>query len=546
MQNKDKFTYIKPRIKILTAILAIVLLSLTALGYGKIVSKNIEQSLTVLHTNDIHGHLEPFNYKNFDEKVGGAARLAGLINRIKSSNPNVLTLDAGDFAQGTLYFKIFNGKPGVEVLSASGYDAVEIGNHEFDKGLDTLETMISSPEAQSTGVQSTEVQFLCANLRFTKKPGLNNKIKPYIIKNYNGLRVGVIGVITPNLKALTNNLENVEILDPTAVVKKITEEIDPKTDLIIVLSHCGHDFDRDIAKSVKGIDVIIGGHSHTFMKKPDVVYNGHEHVIVVQDGEFGVNLGRLDLKIKDDEIKSFNYKPVLLTAKISKDKNVDLIVDNYSKKLQIYDKKIIGVVSNEIVATRRELYCSFTTGGSLLTNAIKSKFKDIDVVLQNSGTIRTNRVLPAGNISMADVMELYPFENKIIIAEINGKTLKNILNYSAKELPEGDGKFLQSNGLEYTVKLGYKRNTVTKIKVNGAPLDENKYYKVAVNDFMFNGGDGYKYFKYAKSSVNTGIYLDEAVMDYIKSNTPLWIKITDKIHLIKSSPIKSSSINNMR
>lgn len=494
------------------------------------------KELTIVHTNDVHGHLEPFDQCDGKGWAGGAARHSTIFKSIRHSDKNVLTLDAGDFAQGTLYFKAFDADASLKIDSYLKYDALELGNHEFDKGLGVLENI----------VKKADFPILCANLKFKNNDLLDKKIQDYIIKDYKGLKIGVIGVITPSLKALSKDLNAVEIQDPVPVLQKLVKEVDKKTDLVVVLSHCGLDEDIKIAKAVEGIDVIVGGHSHTKLQEPVVVNNKNNRVLILQSGAYGANIGKLNLSVGNDKIQNYSYKLISVNNSVESDRHVSDILNPYNEKLKAYKEDVVGVLGDDVEARRSKLCTGLQTGGALVNEAIKDKFEDVDIVIQNSGGLRVDKVIKKGPITREDVFSFCPFENKIVLAEISGKDLKSILETSSKGYPVSDEAFLQTMGIEYTIdlngtsqklsqqldKIEIQGNRVKNIKINGCALDLNKYYKVALNDFIFNGGDGYIQFKNAKNVMDTGVFVGDVIIDYIKENSPLFLKVDDKVDYI--------------
>lgn len=493
--------------------------------------------ITILHTNDVHGRLEPFKYKDGKELVGGLARRAGLISAIEAANKNVITLDAGDFAQGTMFYNLFGGEPDVSMMHTAGYDAGTLGNHEFDKGLHNLKNII----------KSSAYPFVAANIRFTNDTELQSLVKPYIIRNQHGLKTAIIGLVPKELKTLVNVSEGIEVLDPIETTRKIVEEVNPKVGLIIVVAHQGLEEDIKLAESVPEIDVIVGGHSHTLLRKPKVLNMTGDKTVIVQTGEFGQYVGRLDLKVRGKKIWDYYYQliPVNNDAPYnSTNKKISERISEYAEKVRDYGKESAGQLAITIGNEGEKVKTELTVTGGLVTEAIKHRFPQVDVVLQNSGGIRLRRTVGPGEITVADVMELYPFENQIVILELKGSDLKSVLEHSARVYPRPNDAFLQSVGLEYTIdsaKTSQKLsddgltilsegNRVLDVKIGGVPLDNDKYYKVAVNDYIYNGGNGFSQFKNAANVTNTGLLVYDVICDYVKQNSPVSVEVKDKIN----------------
>ena len=272
------------------------------------------KNITILHTNDVHSHVEPFSkdHSEFPNK-GGFERRATLISEIRRQNPNTLLFDAGDIFQGTPYFNFYGGEIEFKLMSMLGYDAVTIGNHDFDNGIDGLNKQL--PNAK--------FDIISSNYDF-KNTILESKISNYKIYNKSGVKIGVFGLgieleglVSKDLYKETKYFHPVEIANDTA---KRLKEIE-NCDLVICLSHLGYKYEKfpnkvsdlNLAKSTKNIDLIIGGHTHTFMNKPIVVKNNAENdVLINQVGCFGLYLGRIDFSFDSDNNKIFNSNLLMI------------------------------------------------------------------------------------------------------------------------------------------------------------------------------------------------------------------------------------------
>ena len=273
-----------------------------------------EKKITILHTNDVHSHIESFSSNhNRYPNIGGVARRASLIESIRQENPNTLLFDAGDIFQGTPYFNFFGGEVEFKMMSKLGYDASTIGNHDFDNGIDGLE--IQLPHAK--------FDFLISNYDF-KNTILDDRTKPYKIFNIDNVRIGVFGLgieldglVDPMLFKETKYLDPVEITQDMGNMLKQEK----KCDLVICLSHLGYFYkkgstkisDLTLAQQTKNVDLIIGGHTHTFLKKPTIVKNSvQENMLVNQVGCWGVNLGRIDYIFDSSKNVSAKGKSIIV------------------------------------------------------------------------------------------------------------------------------------------------------------------------------------------------------------------------------------------
>jgi 5'-nucleotidase len=270
--------------------------------------------LTVLHTNDVHSYIDPFppNHPK-NPNAGGVARRAALIDAIRQENSNVLLLDAGDVFQGTPYFNYYGGELEFKLMSMMKYDLATIGNHDFDNGIDGLYSQL--PNAN--------FDFVSANYDF-KNTVLDGKIKPYKLFNKNGIKVGVfgLGVALEGLVDKKNYKETV-YNNPVEIAQDMSRILkhNYKCDIVICLSHIGYQYKNDpdkicdlqLAAVTKDIDLIIGGHTHTFLDKPTIVENSKgEKVIVNQVGCYGLNLGRIDFYLDDSKSISSSGKSIVV------------------------------------------------------------------------------------------------------------------------------------------------------------------------------------------------------------------------------------------
>lgn len=262
-------------------------------GFG---SETAVKRLVILHTNDVHSRIDPFPMDGGrNQGLGGVAARAGLIHKIRTAESNVLLLDAGDIFQGTPYFNVFKGEPEIKAMSMMGYDACTMGNHDFDAGLENFATQL----------QHARFPVVICNYDFTKTP-MENRHQPYLILRKGGLKIGITGVgIELNGLVPDDLAGNTQYLDPIASVNKVAEMLKKRhqCDMVICLSHLGYQYresnskmsDLVLAKETEYIDLIIGGHTHTFLDKPVLQRNKRgADVVINQVGWGGILLGRLD------------------------------------------------------------------------------------------------------------------------------------------------------------------------------------------------------------------------------------------------------------
>ncbi|MGB5418519.1 bifunctional metallophosphatase/5'-nucleotidase [Algibacter sp.] len=282
------------------------LVTLGSIGLQSFSSATKTTKITILHTNDVHSHIDAFGPEDTrNANKGGVARRATLVESIRNENPNTLLLDAGDIFQGTPYFNYYGGELEFKLMSKLKYDAATIGNHDFDNGIDGLYAQL--PHA--------EFEFISANYDFSNTI-MDTHAKPYKVFKKDGIKIGVFGLgielsglVAPDMFKETKYLDPLEVSQDMARILKYEE----RCDLIICLSHLGYYYknspnkisDLTLAKATKDIDLIIGGHTHTFLRKPTVVKNSEDkNMLVNQVGCYGINLGKIDFYFDSEKNKS--------------------------------------------------------------------------------------------------------------------------------------------------------------------------------------------------------------------------------------------------
>ncbi|MBK5195104.1 MAG: metallophosphoesterase [Proteiniphilum sp.] len=251
-----------------------------------------QKEIVILHTNDTHSRIEPLPATDrYAAGKGGVERRITYIEQVRKEQRNLLLLDAGDFLQGTPYFNLFRGQVEVEAMNMMGYDAVTLGNHEFDYGLEVLEKV----------VRAATFPIVSSNYDFSQT-ALSGLIEPYLILKREGLTIGVIGIgIRPGGLVSSENYKGMKYLDPVQTANRLAAQLrmQHKCDIIICLSHLGYNPDTRLAESTRNIDLIIGGHSHTFMEQPDIRKNlDDKDVMVYQTAGRGVYVGRIEMKLE--------------------------------------------------------------------------------------------------------------------------------------------------------------------------------------------------------------------------------------------------------
>ena len=470
--------------------------------------------VTLLHTNDMHGSYLPANASWLKEKpeIGGLGALDYYVKKERLGSERSLLLDAGDLMTGTLicdlkYHGVYGGSL-INMMNGIGYDGWVFGNHDFDKGARNLRGLIDI----------AEFPVFCANM---VKGSENFVDEPYHIYDLNGLRLGVIGITYHPMVGMApmEKLDGFVSLEPAAVVNKMVSVIDSLTDLIVVLSHSGVDNDREMARQIKGVDLIIGGHSHTRLETPEMV-NG---VIIVQAGSNCRNLGRIDLTVAGDSVMEYSGRLIpMFTEDIKVDPTLASMIDSLKGEID----KEYAVVIAELKDSWESEYRSESNIGDWFTEAIRRRM-NTDVAFLNSGGIRKN--LPAGPIRKMDIFEILPFDNKLVTFNLTGAELLKIAGMNVGLESNSYQGSLQIAGLSYCWRGDSSNFELSDVQVNGIPIDKARTYTVASIDYVaISNGD--KYFGFAPSNIRqTEESLNQAILEAVSEAKVINSKIEGRI-----------------
>lgn len=455
--------------------------------------------LTILYINDYHGHINPFQAHSGDEgKVGGLARIATIVSDVKEENAeegiSTLFLCAGDVLQGTPMSTVFKGEPDIICLNKMGLNAMVLGNHEFDYGQGNLNKLRDLADFTILGanVISEKAQIPIVTAFFTR--------------NIRGCRINFLGLVTDETPITTHpkNIKTLVFKDPIETANELLEEIDTGN-LTIAITHLGYEVDKKLAKETEGIDIIIGGHSHTKIDTPGVVNN----TIICQAYEYGEYVGRLDVEIEDGVVSEYIGELIPVTDDIEEDSIVKGIVESYNMKLNSNLKQIIGVAKTYFEGDREKIRNEETNLGDLIADVARTTV-NTDIALINSGSIRAS--IDSGDITVEEILTMLPFGGNLVTMKLKGSDILKILVRDAG-LEPGSGGFLQVSGLRFEI----NKNAIASLAISGKQIEMDKYYSVATNDFLAAGGDGYDTFKNGEDYLNTGLVFSDMLIDYIKS-----------------------------
>ncbi|WKA57837.1 5'-nucleotidase C-terminal domain-containing protein [Planococcus shenhongbingii] len=495
--------------------------------------------LTIMHTNDTHANLD---------KV---ANRATLVKQIRAEKPNNLLLDAGDVFSGTLYFNAFEGEPDMKFMNMMGYDAMTFGNHEFDLG-----SSEEGHKALDEFVGDAEFPFVAANVDFSKNEYfqdyahkevtadyIDGNIYNGVVKEVDGEEVGIFGLTTAETATISSP-GDIGFTDYLAAAEEAVAAFEAAgVNKIVALTHIGYDdsaaIDNDLtlAKEVEGIDVIVGGHTHTKLESPVLVEGTGEPVVIVQANEYNKFLGQLDVTINDAGIITGHTGKLhdVNAAAIMPDSDVEAALKPYAAEIEALKNQSTGKEAKVALNGGRSatngdgtgVRASETNLGNLITDGMLAKAKTIDpataIALQNGGGIRAS--INAGDITVGEVLTVMPFGNALALMDLTGAEIKAALEHSVSAYPSESGAFLHVAGLQFKfdpTKAAGSRVHSVNVKEGDAltPLDDAKRYKVATNTFTAKGGDNYTMFAaaYKDGRVSEPGFVDyQMFIDYIKT-----------------------------
>ncbi len=504
-------------------------------------------SLTILHTNDIHAHDQPFQDRG--KIVGGMARLGHLVRQLRKENSgHTIVADAGDIFQGTAFFTRYKGEVEVELLNMIGYDVYTIGNHEFDEGGINMADQLAK----------AHFDVLNCNLDATALPQLKKILKPSVIKTINGQKVAFVGAITPDIETLSLNRDGVELKrgralqadsrDDLSWVSPIKDEVErvaaEGVNKIVLVTHCGLEADKILAAQIPQVDAIIGGHSHTRLAASIVVkHDDGSHTIIVQTGNYGRNLGKLQLVFDNSGVvntAATRYQLLPITPAIPEDKDIKDYLERKGEPLKSLRDTVVSVASKDFDNNFRGMKTDSALG-DLICDSFYEAGKDdgAQITFENRGGIRSR--IEQGNITLEKIEELLPFENHLVFADISGERLKKTLEHSVGG--STGGKFLDVHGLKFAYdsdrKFGDRIVFLLAEKAGQwqevSPADT---YRIGMTDYSFKGGEGYQ-FPDAKNIKYTELKLNEYLKRYLQSHPHIKPKYGDRIAWVNGTLLQS-------
>lgn len=481
------------------------------------------KDVTIYYTNDLHAHVSPGKIPAVDKDraVGGFANIATIVNDAKKKNKDVFFFDAGDYFTGPYISTLTKGEAIIDIMNTMPFDAVSVGNHEFDHGVDNMVKQLSK----------ANFPILLGNVFYTNsdKPVWD---KPWTIVEKNGIKIGVIGVHqkfafydTVAAKAYAGS----EARDEGPYIQKGLDALKGKVDIIVLLIHEGTparqssygnkdvarmlQADIDTAKKFKGIDVLITGHAHVGTPEPIKVNN----TLVVSTDAYGTDIGKLVLDFNPQTKKIDGYNGKLITVfadEYKPDPKVQAKIDEWNAKLKNITEQVIGSAT----APFTRAYGESSPVGNVVLDAMMAKAPDAVAGFQNSGGMRAD--FPQGNLKYGDVITTFPFNNELVEMDLTGKDLTSLMIH-ATNLTNGVLQVSKSVHVEYDSKKPLGERLI-KFTINNQPVEPTKTYRIVTHSFCATGGDGFEAFLNG-TNVKTisGTTSAESIIDYVKAHSPL-------------------------
>lgn len=490
--------------KKLTALALGVMLALPVSAGASVQKDGVH--ITIMHTNDIHARVE----ENAEQKIMGMGWIAGGIRAQKAADEDTLALDGGDTFHGLPIINLSKGANMAMLLNLSGYDAMTPGNHDFNYGekrLLELAKMLNFPILSANTYDKAQKDYL---------------FRPYKSFTFNGVKVAVIGLTTPEVAFKTNpaNVTEVFFANPITEAQAMMAKLRKSHDVVIGLMHMGVDKSSEftserIAREVPGFDVIIDGHSHTTLPKGLRV----GRTLICQTGCYDNELGKVELVVKGHKVRkaeaSLLDKQAVEKLAGQPDAGVQQALAEMKESTTQELKKVVASSPRELTSAREIVRTQESELGNLTADAMRVA-TGADVALANGGSLRAD--LPQGKITRGTILSIFPFGNTVQKVELKGEVIKAALEHSVEYVPAAFGGFMNVSGMTFDLdKKAPGGQRISNVKINGQPLDMQKNYTVAMNDFTAAGGDGYTMLKGARM---LGVYgaMEDIVVEYIRTH----------------------------
>ncbi|WP_127145330.1 bifunctional metallophosphatase/5'-nucleotidase [Pelagibacterium montanilacus] len=504
-----------------------------------------EFTLNILHLNDFHSRFGPItgSNSNCDAETDAAGECFGGIARVKTAvddrraaleGENVVLVDAGDWFQGSLFYTQYRSEIVAEFSSDLGIDVMAVGNHEFDDG----------PEELAALLDAIDYPLISGNINVENEPLLAGRIPGTHVMEIGGEEIGFVSALAEDTDETSSPGENVVFEDAITSLQTQVEALQSAgIDKIIAVTHVGFNRDLEIAANVAGIDLIVGGHSHTLLSNTDEdAAGGYPTMVDGPDGNevpvvtaysYGKYLGEIAVTWDaEGNVVSAEGEPMLLDASV--EPNEDYVEDlaELEEPIQALMAEVIGETP-ELIEGAREV-CRFgeCSMGNLVADAMLDRVADqgADMAIQNGGGLRAS--IEAGEITMGDALTVLPFSNTLATVDITGADVIDALENGVSEVENEGGRFAQVSGLQYTWDRSQPvGERIVEVMVREGeewvPIDEEATYTVVTNDYMRRGGDGYGTFAEGDNPYDFGPPLEQVLADYIADLGGVYTPYTD-------------------
>jgi 5'-nucleotidase/UDP-sugar diphosphatase len=480
------------------------------------------ETVIILHTNDFHGAVGPEVDASGGGESGGLVNLVSLIDEVRALDPgHTLVLDAGDSFQGSYVSNSTYGEVVMAGMNIAHYDAWTLGNHEFDWGQEQLRARIA--QAQFPALAAN---LLDASTGMTGARELWDAVQPYIIVEVGHARIGILGLTYPDTPVITRAgvVAGLEFRGSVETVGRYLPELEQQADLVIVLSHLGYDGDRLLARAVDGIDVIVGGHSHVFLERPDRV-NG---TLIVQAGAKGQVLGRLvvTVDLESGTVIDYSQEKVLLPVTDSVAEVNQQAEALVSAAMAEAAETITQPIGETVRTLEPQRAGEFALGNLIVDAMLTADLSDglrPDIAMHNNGGIRA--ALPQGPVTYGQLYAVLPFDNQLIALDLTGAQVLEILEHS---IADGTAN-MQVGGMTFRFNSSQPRGQrITEAALGGEPLEKERVYRVVTIDYLAGGGGGQETFLEGTNPTygDTAVW---AVAEYIRANSPVDPQIEGRI-----------------
>lgn len=492
-----------------------------------------DDTVVILHTNDFHSRVEPISKYDSPcaaednaagECFGGFARLVTAVADARQRHPDALLFDGGDQFQGSLFYTYYKGKVAAEIMNTLQYDGMTVGNHEFDDG----------PEVLSGFIENVNFPVLMSNADVSAEPTLANRIMRSTVITRAGKRYGIIGLTPIDTGELASPGRNITFSDPVAAVQGEVDELTAQgVDRIVVLSHSGYLVDQRVAAMTTGVDVIVGGHSNTYLSNTAGNAAGPYPTMIgdtaiVQAYAYGKYLGELSVTFDDKgNVVEASGEPLVIDGKVVENAATVARVAELARPLDSIRNKVVAETSSMIDGSREVCRVQECEMGVLVTDALLERVRDqgVTIAFMNSGGLRAS--IDAGEVTMGEVLTVLPFQNTLSTFQISGADLVAALENGVSQVEEVAGRFPQVAGLKFTWDASKPANegrivdVMVQAEGDWKPIDPEAIYDVVTNNYVRNGGDGYSVFaENALNAYDFGPNVEEVVADYLADNAP--------------------------